>query len=141
VPDTRFDLTGKVALVTGGSRGLGREMVLAFAQHGADVAIASRKLEVCEAVAREVRAQFGREALPLATNVSDWTQCDRLADAVQERLGRIDVLVNNAGLSPLYPRPRNPQPAVVHANCRRSSDQRRTSTRGAWRRSWPGPSD
>jgi NAD(P)-dependent dehydrogenase (short-subunit alcohol dehydrogenase family) len=101
--DALLDLRGKVALVTGGSRGLGREMVLAFAEHGADVAIASRKLEACEAVAREVRARFGREALPIATNVSDWTRCDQLADAVQERLGGIDVLVNNAGLSPLYP--------------------------------------
>jgi NAD(P)-dependent dehydrogenase (short-subunit alcohol dehydrogenase family) len=101
--DALLDLNGKVALVTGGSRGLGREMVLAFARHGADVVIASRKLDACEQVAREVRTQFGREALPLAANVSDWTQCDQLADTAQERFGRIDVLVNNAGLSPLYP--------------------------------------
>ncbi|MFN0089481.1 MAG: SDR family NAD(P)-dependent oxidoreductase [Acidimicrobiales bacterium] len=97
-----FDLSGKVALVTGGSRGLGREMVLAFAEAGADVVIASRKLDACEAVAAEVEA-LGRQALPVAANVSYWAQCDELADAAYERFGRVDVLVNNAGLSPLYP--------------------------------------
>lgn len=97
------DLTGKVALVTGGSRGLGREMVLAFAEHGADVVIASRKIQNCEAVAAEVRERFGREALAVASNVSDWEQCDQLVDAAYERFGHVDVLVNNAGLSPLYP--------------------------------------
>ena len=98
-----FDLTGKVCLVTGGSRGLGREMVLAFAQHGADVLIASRRLDACEQVAAEVREQTGREGFAVAANVSDWDQCDALVDAAYERFGRVDVLVNNAGLSPLYP--------------------------------------
>jgi NAD(P)-dependent dehydrogenase (short-subunit alcohol dehydrogenase family) len=102
--DPLFDLAGKVALVTGGSRGLGREMVLAFAERGADVVVASRKLDACEAVAREVADRFGRRAEPIAANVSDWAQCDALADAAHERFGRVDVLVNNAGLSPLYPR-------------------------------------
>ena len=103
MPDPLFDLSGKVALVTGGSRGLGREMVLAFAERGADVVVASRKLEACEAVAREVEERFGRRALAVATNVSDWRRCDELVDAVYEAFGRVDVLVNNAGLSPLYP--------------------------------------
>jgi NAD(P)-dependent dehydrogenase (short-subunit alcohol dehydrogenase family) len=98
-----LDLTGKVCLVTGGSRGLGREMVFAFAAHGADVVIASRKLENCELVADGVRARFGRNALAVAANVSDWEQCDQLAATVYESFGRVDVLVNNAGLSPLYP--------------------------------------
>jgi len=97
-----LDLTGKVCLVTGGSRGLGREMVLAFAAHGADVVIASRKLENCEQVADDVRARFGREALAVASNVSDWEQCDQLVVTAYESFGRVDVLVNNAGLSPLY---------------------------------------
>jgi len=101
--DPLFDLSGKVALVTGGSRGLGREMVLAFAERGADVVIASRKLDACKAVADEVTDRFGRRALPVAANVSDWAQCDVLADTAQEHYGRIDILVNNAGLSPLYP--------------------------------------
>ena len=97
------DLTGKVAVVTGGSRGLGREIVRAFAQHGADVVIASRKLEACEELAREIEGAHGVAALPLACNVSEWGQCDALADAAYERFGRVDVLVNNAGMSPVYP--------------------------------------
>ena len=98
----RFDMSGKVAIVTGGSRGLGREMVLAFAQQGADVVIASRKIDNCRAVAREVEA-LGREALPIAYHAAEWDAADELADAVYERFGRCDVLVNNAGMSPLYP--------------------------------------
>ncbi|MDJ0868825.1 MAG: glucose 1-dehydrogenase [Myxococcota bacterium] len=98
-----FDLSGRVALVTGGSRGLGREMVLAFARHGADVVIASRKQDGCDALAKQVRDETGREALPLACHVGDWQQCDALALAAYERFGRVDVLVNNAGMSPLYP--------------------------------------
>jgi NAD(P)-dependent dehydrogenase (short-subunit alcohol dehydrogenase family) len=97
-----FDLRGKVALVTGGSRGLGREMVLAFASAGADVIIASRKLAGCEDVAREVEA-LGRKALPYACHVGDWQALDGLVDAAYSRFGKVDVLVNNAGMSPLYP--------------------------------------
>jgi NAD(P)-dependent dehydrogenase (short-subunit alcohol dehydrogenase family) len=97
-----FDLSGKVALVTGGSRGLGREMVLAFAKAGADVVIASRKLEACEEVAREVE-QRGRRALPVAAHVGHWEDNDRLAAAAYAAFGRVDVLVNNAGMSPLAP--------------------------------------
>jgi NAD(P)-dependent dehydrogenase (short-subunit alcohol dehydrogenase family) len=99
--DALFDLTGRVAVVTGGSRGLGREMVLAFAAHGADVVIASRKLEGCEAVAGEVEA-LGRRALPVAYHAGDWDDSDRLYETVYEQFGRCDVLVNNAGMSPLY---------------------------------------
>ena len=97
-----FDMTGKVALVTGGSRGLGREMVLAFAERGADVVIASRKVENCEAVAAEVRA-LGRRALSVAYHAASWQGADDLAAAAYAEFGRIDVLVNNAGMSPLYP--------------------------------------
>ncbi len=100
--DELFDFTGKVALVTGGSRGLGREMVLALAARGADVVIASRKADSCEAVAEEVRA-LGREALPHACHVGHWQELDGLTEAAYERFGRIDILINNAGMSPLYP--------------------------------------
>jgi len=99
----RFDLTGKVALVTGGSRGLGKEMVLAFAHHGADVVIASRKLDTCEELAEQVRAETGRRALPYACHVGDWDAIDGLVDAAYAEFGKVDVLVNNAGMSPLYP--------------------------------------
>jgi NAD(P)-dependent dehydrogenase (short-subunit alcohol dehydrogenase family) len=97
-----FDLSGKVALVTGGSRGLGRSMVLAFAACGADVVIASRKIESCEELAAEVEKATGRAALPFACHVGEWGQLDALADAAYERFGKVDVLVNNAGMSPLY---------------------------------------
>ncbi|MEI8240497.1 MAG: SDR family NAD(P)-dependent oxidoreductase, partial [Actinomycetota bacterium] len=97
-----FDLSGKVAIVTGGSRGLGRQMVLAFAEHGADVVIASRKLDNCESVAAEVRS-IGRRALPIAYHAGSWSDADRLAAAAYSEFGRVDVLVNNAGMSPLYP--------------------------------------
>jgi NAD(P)-dependent dehydrogenase (short-subunit alcohol dehydrogenase family) len=98
-----FDLTGKVAVVTGGSRGLGRAMAQAFAEHGADVVIASRKLDACEAVAAEITATTGRRAVAVAFHAGRWSDADRLADAVYDELGRCDVLVNNAGMSPLYP--------------------------------------
>ena len=97
-----FDLTDRVAVVTGGSRGLGREMVLAFAEHGADVVIASRKLDACERLAREVE-EIGRRALPIAYHAGTWADSDRLYETVYEHFGRCDVLVNNAGMSPLYP--------------------------------------
>jgi len=97
-----FDLGGKVAVVTGGSRGLGREMVLAFADRGADVVIASRKLENCQAVADEVRAR-GRRALAVAYHAASWADAGLLAEAAYAEFGTIDILVNNAGMAPLYP--------------------------------------
>jgi NAD(P)-dependent dehydrogenase (short-subunit alcohol dehydrogenase family) len=96
------ELSGKVALVTGGSRGLGREMALAFAQRGANVVIASRKLAACEAVAEQIEQTCGRRALPVACHVGEWSQCDQLVDAAYEHFGRVDVLVNNAGMSLVY---------------------------------------
>jgi NAD(P)-dependent dehydrogenase (short-subunit alcohol dehydrogenase family) len=102
-PSDLFDLTGKVAVVTGGSRGIGRAVVLGYARAGADVVIASRKLDNCEAVAREVRETTDRRALAVGTHVGYWDQCDRLVDTVYDEFGRCDVLVNNAGMSPLYP--------------------------------------
>jgi NAD(P)-dependent dehydrogenase (short-subunit alcohol dehydrogenase family) len=99
-----LDLSGKVALVTGGSRGLGREMVLGFARAGADVVISSRKLDACEELAKVVEDETGRRALPVAAHVGRWEDVNRLVDAVYGELGRVDVLVNNAGMAPLYPR-------------------------------------
>ena len=96
------DLTDRVAVVTGGSRGLGREMVLGFARAGADVVIASRKVESCRALARQVEAETGRRALAHACHVGRWQDLDRLADAAYQTFGKVDVLVNNAGMSPLY---------------------------------------
>lgn len=101
--DSLFDLSGKTALITGGSRGLGRQMARAFAANGAEVMVASRKQGACDAAAGEIEDDFGVRAWGIAANVSDWEQCDALVSQVYDRVGRVDVLVNNAGLSPLYP--------------------------------------
>lgn len=98
----RFDLTGKVIVVTGGSRGLGFEMCRAFAEAGATLVISSRKFDACEHAAQSIQQETGRECLPLACHVGDWDACDKLVAASYEHFGRVDVLVNNAGMSPLY---------------------------------------
>jgi NAD(P)-dependent dehydrogenase (short-subunit alcohol dehydrogenase family) len=98
-----LDLTGKVATVTGGSRGIGKAICHAFGAAGADVVVASRKIESCKSVAAEIENTYGVRALPLAVNVSNWEECDRLCDAVYEWSGHCEILVNNAGSSPQYP--------------------------------------
>lgn len=97
-----FDLSGRVALVTGGSRGLGRAMVTGLAQAGADVIIASRDRDSCAQAAREVTEQTGRRALPYAAHVGHWAELDGLVEAAYAEFGHVDVLVNNAGMSPVY---------------------------------------
>ena len=99
--DPLFDMTGKNVLITGGSRGLGRAMALAFAERGANLIIASRKLENCEAVAKEVEA-LGGKAFGIACHLGHWAELDALVDTSYERIGHLDVLINNAGMSPLY---------------------------------------
>jgi NAD(P)-dependent dehydrogenase (short-subunit alcohol dehydrogenase family) len=99
----RFDLGGRVALVTGGSRGLGRAMSLAFAEAGADVVVSSRKSGACEELAAEIRERFGVRAEGIACHVGHWDDVDALAQRTYHSMGRVDVLVNNAGMSPLYP--------------------------------------
>ncbi|WP_420637489.1 SDR family NAD(P)-dependent oxidoreductase [Candidatus Poriferisocius sp.] len=101
--ESLFSLDGKVVVVTGGSRGLGREMCLSFAEHGAHVVVASRKGEACEALAVEITERTGRRAVGLALHVARWEQCEPFVDRVIDEFGAIDVLVNNAGSSPLYP--------------------------------------
>jgi NAD(P)-dependent dehydrogenase (short-subunit alcohol dehydrogenase family) len=101
-PPPSFDLNGKIALVTGGTRGLGREMVAGLAQAGADVVIASRDAQACTAYAAEITAATGRRALPYGVHVGHWDELDGLVEAAYAAFGRVDVLVNNAGMSPLY---------------------------------------
>ncbi len=94
-----IDLSGKVALVTGGSRGLGKAISLGLADAGADIIIASRKIENCEKVAAEVGAK-GRQALAVAAHTADMDSLDALIAAAYERFGKIDLLINNAGTNP-----------------------------------------
>lgn len=101
-PAQLFDMTGKAVLITGGSRGMGRAMSLAFAEAGADVIIASRKLDACEEVAALVRKK-GRRALGVSCHVGNWDDIDRLVDTAYAEFGKVDVLVNNAGMSPASP--------------------------------------
>ena len=98
-----FDQTGKVAVITGGGTGIGRATALLFATRGADVVLASRKVENLERVAAEVVEATGRRAEVIATDVRDVDQCHPLIDDSLARLGRVDVLVNNPGGSHTYP--------------------------------------
>jgi NAD(P)-dependent dehydrogenase (short-subunit alcohol dehydrogenase family) len=100
--DPLFDFSGKIALVTGGSRGLGYRMVKALAERGTDVIVASRKVEACEAVAEECRA-LGRRAAAVSAHVGRWAECDRLIEDAWAAFGRIDILINNAGMGPRMP--------------------------------------
>ncbi|MFN8643924.1 MAG: glucose 1-dehydrogenase [Candidatus Binatia bacterium] len=97
-----WTLRDKVAVVTGGSRGLGLAIAHAYAAAGARLVIASRKGDACARAAAEIQAASGGECLGVACHVGRWADCDRLVDAAYERFGRVDVLVNNAGMSPLY---------------------------------------
>lgn len=99
-----FDMSGKVALITGATRGLGYAMAKAFADQGADIVVSSRKLEPCQQVASEIEA-MGRRALPYACHVGHWNEVDGLVNAAYERFGHVDVLINNAGIAPVAPSP------------------------------------
>src|SRR4029434_5028464 len=118
-----FDLSGKVALVTGGSRGLGYQMVKAFAAHGADVLVTSRKLDACEKVAAEVRA-MGCTAHTYACNVANWQELDGLVDAAYAAFGKVDILVNNAGSSPLAPSSLETPEQLFHRSTRSTASCR-----------------
>jgi NAD(P)-dependent dehydrogenase (short-subunit alcohol dehydrogenase family) len=93
-----FDLTGKVAIVTGSTKGIGRAMAQGLAEAGACVVVSSRKQDLCDTAAKEIAASTGRETLGLACHVGEWDAIPGFIDAVLERFGRIDVLVNNAGI-------------------------------------------
>jgi NAD(P)-dependent dehydrogenase (short-subunit alcohol dehydrogenase family) len=97
-----FDMTGKTVLITGGSRGLGRAMAQGFAEKGADIAIVSRKLDACQEAAAEI-ARLGVKTFAYGCHVGRWDEIEPMFDAVWNHFGKVDVLINNAGMSPLYP--------------------------------------
>lgn len=97
--DPLLNFEGKVALVTGGSRGLGYQMAKALAERGADIIVASRKVEACEKVAEEVRG-LERRALAIGAHCGKWDEIDRLIETAYAEFGRVDILVNNAGMGP-----------------------------------------
>jgi NAD(P)-dependent dehydrogenase (short-subunit alcohol dehydrogenase family) len=96
-------LEGKVALVTGATRGLGYAIARGLAEAGATVVVASRKADSCAAVAEAITKETGVAAVPLALHVGQWESIEPAIDEIYERLGRLDVLVNNAGIAPLSP--------------------------------------
>ena len=98
-----FDLSGRVAVVTGGSRGLGLAMATAFARAGAEVVVVSRKADACRDVATRLR-EAGCRATGHPCHVGHWEELDELVDDLYRDFGRVDVLVNNAGVSPVYGR-------------------------------------
>jgi NAD(P)-dependent dehydrogenase (short-subunit alcohol dehydrogenase family) len=98
-----YELTDQVAIVTGGGTGIGAATAQLFAEHGADIVIASRTVEKLDAVAESVRTATGRRCIPVPTDVRDEEQCAALVARTIDELGRIDVLVNNAGGSYLFP--------------------------------------
>jgi len=97
-----FDLTGRVIVITGGTRGLGLAMARAFAEAGASLVVSSRKADACAEVARDIGAQTGARCIGVPCHVADWDACDALVEAAYVAFGRVDVLVNNAGMSPPY---------------------------------------
>ena len=104
--NSQWCLDGRVALVTGGSRGSGVRWCSRSRASGADVVILSRKQNACEELAAEVTRTTGRRALPYAGHVGHWDELEPLVDAAYGEFGRVDVLVNNAGMSPIVPEPR-----------------------------------
>ena len=95
-----FDLSDKVALVTGATRGIGNSMARGLAEAGADVIVTGRKQDACDAAAKEIAERTGRQALGVACHMGDWEQIEALVTRAYERFGKLDVLVNNAGINP-----------------------------------------
>ena len=96
-----FSLTGQVAVVTGGSRGIGKAICLRLAEHGARVVVSSRKVDACEAVVREIKAQGG-EAVAFGCNIGDKAQLQALVDFTRQQYGQLDTLVCNAAVNPYF---------------------------------------
>jgi len=100
---TLFDMSGKVAVITGSTRGIGRAIAERMAEHGANVVVSSRKQDVCDQVAKEINDKFGKgKAVAIAANISSREHLQNLVDQTNKTFGRIDVLVCNAASNPYY---------------------------------------
>jgi NAD(P)-dependent dehydrogenase (short-subunit alcohol dehydrogenase family) len=116
---SQFDLTGKVAIITGSSRGIGRAAAFELAEHGAKVVISSRKQDACDQVAADLNTRFGEgTAIAVAANISDKAGLQRLVDATRATFGQIDVLVCNAASNPYY----GPQAGIADDQFRKILD-------------------
>lgn len=116
---SQFDLTGKVAIITGSSRGIGRAAAFELAEHGAKVVISSRKQDACDQVAADLNARFGEgTAIAVAANISDKAGLQWLVDATRATFGQIDVLVCNAASNPYY----GPQAGIADDQFRKILD-------------------
>ncbi len=117
--DELFSIDGKVALVTGGSRGIGEMIAAGFLANGAKVYISSRKASVCDATAARLQAEYGSECISIPADLSNLAGVEALAAAIAEREDRLDILVNNAGVSwgaPLDEFPENGWDKVMDTN-------------------------
>ncbi|HMS59035.1 MAG TPA: glucose 1-dehydrogenase [Tepidiformaceae bacterium] len=101
MPVAEFSLAGKVAIVTGGSRGIGRSIAVGLAEAGADVVVAARKLEALEESVAAISAT-GRKGIAIPTNVREMDALQNLIDQTKAQLGRVDILVNNAATNPVF---------------------------------------
>ena len=101
-PD-RYSMVGKISLIVGGTKGLGRSIVSGLAQAGGTIIVSSRHQEACDRVAELLSQETGVQAAGFACHIGDWDAIEELVEKVYERFGRVDVLVNCPGLSPLYP--------------------------------------
>ncbi len=103
VQTSLFDLTGKVALLTGASKGMGYSMAEGLAEHGANVVVSSRKIDQCEVACQEINEKVGRDAaVPMACNIGYKEQLENLVEQTRSKLGPIDILVSNAGINPFF---------------------------------------
>ncbi|MBY0518946.1 MAG: SDR family oxidoreductase [Sphingomonas sp.] len=116
---SQFDLTGKVAIITGSSRGIGKASAWELAEHGAKVVISSRKQDACDTVAAEINGKFGEgTAIAIAANISDKAGLQHLVDETRAAFGRIDILVCNAASNPYY----GPQEGIADDQFRKILD-------------------
>src|ERR1700691_2573495 len=133
---TLFDMTGKVAVVTGSSRGIGRAIAERMAEHGAKVVISSRKQQACDAVAKAINDKAGKQvALAVAANISTKDDLKNLTEETNRVFGTIDTLVCNAASNPYY----GPQAGISDDQFRKISttiSSPITGSSASWRRRW-----